>query len=462
MDWSCFENKESEKNWERRDAVMQALQKKPIEIDRVQLDYVCSAINSLRTQLQFNALLAVESLIQSNNMDPYAEILLAGLFKVISGSKKVVSQPSINAASLLIQNTQPTSRILAILSKMSKEKGVVVRNSTVLLLTIFYQNTLDSNWLVKSHSMDVFAKIIVRLLHDADSSVREHARTLFLLFESNDFQNSQKVLSNVQDHILKSISRDRSKITQSRLTAPPIPIEMSPKKAKSVIVLNRSTSRDSSDSDISAKSSPSSYHSRPRTAKLLDSNTFFDDVLGNINKSFDEVTGIESNNIVPVLPNESESEFNHSNPDIIVDDGDVEPEINQILNSTSDRFTVENFNTLQGLSKQHPVFNNQQDKNQVWNIATCQAVLDKIIHIVGESPEDEPKEDCFILLQHIITNQGLLIQGQESAVLSCTLKYHEFDKDHVNNAHLVKSSWILLLHSMRIHAKTRPLIQSFV
>ena len=443
MDWKPFQQKESEQNWEKRDAVMQQLQKKPVEIDRVQLDYICSAVNSLRTQLQFNALSAVEALIKAIPMDPYADVLLAALFKVISGSKKVVAQPSISAASLLIQNTQPTTRILATLSNTSQEKGVVVRSTTVLLLTNFYQNCLPTSWLVKSNNMDLFIKVIDRLLHDANATVREHSRTLFLLFESTDHENSRKVLDNVQEHILKAIVRDRTKITHKRLTAPPTPLEYaSPKKAKSSAILRhtRNESRDSVDSDISSKSTPSSYHSRPHSGGgLPDTNAFFDDVLGKINQSFNEITspsflntvniqgkiipvnttGI-SNIDVPILEDDNEV-------DIVVDDGNIYQEIAPILNKIVDRFPVEDVNTLMSLSKQYPF----EKEDTIWNIATINAVVDKLLQVVNESSDEDAKEDCFILLQSLAVNQGALLRGHEFSILSCVCKYFQFEADYV-------------------------------
>eukprot|EP00834_Sanchytrium_tribonematis_P001980 NODE_54_length_30443_cov_1.442954.p5 type:complete len:472 gc:universal NODE_54_length_30443_cov_1.442954:19774-21189(+) len=470
MDWSTFNEKESEFNWEKRDALMKQLQENPIEIDRVQLDYLCTTINSLRTTLQFSALNAVESIIKNVPIDNYAEILLAALYKVIIGSKKVVSQPAINVATCLIQHTTPNNRILGIFSNMSQDKNVVSRTTTVLLLTHFYNNTLPTNWLVKANTMDLFCKILDRLLHDASSSVREQARTLFLLFESTYTVESNFILQNVQDHIAKAILRERSKLGFNKVEKPANPIEAisSPKKTRSFGGLkqnrSRSQSRESLNSNGSIKSTPSAYLSTPQSRDPNETEAFFDEVMGKINKSFGDLhtdlatlvpkkvsgkANIEGQEIllVPEGPKDIDiPSIGEYNIEIALSDGDVENEIGTILSRTEDRFSIEDFNNLLSLSKQNPIIDEATSK--IWNVPTTNALLYKIYQILNETEEDDSKEDAFIILQEIVVNQGKLLSGNEPEVLSYGLKYHLFDVDFVRYINLGQSSWFLLLYGL--------------
>ena len=430
MDWKCFLDRETEHNWEKRDLLMQTLSKHPIEIDRVQLDYVCSALQSLRTQLQFNALNAIESLIKSVPLDTYSEILLATLFKVISGSKKVILTPATNTAVLLMQNTQPTTRILAILSNMTQEKSVVVRTSSVLLLSHFYQNCLSNQWLTKSNSIDAFSKILERLLHDANPIVREQSRSLFLFFESNHPEQAHRLLGNVQDQIMKAIIKDRSKIAQSLLNKPIIPTASiaSPKKVRSAAFINhvRNSSRDSMDSDVSANSMPSSYLSRPHTAKK--DNDFFDNALDQINKTFGDIS--QSAIELPVLQDTADA------MDIVINDGQIHKEVNDILTRSVDRFSVQDVNFLLTRIK----------KYKEWNVATCHALANKVITILTTSTQIDSKEDCFLLLQQVVLNLNEYLKGLELNLLTTSLLYINYDDDTVITIYLGYSCWVLYLY----------------
>eukprot|EP00834_Sanchytrium_tribonematis_P001990 NODE_54_length_30443_cov_1.442954.p15 type:complete len:277 gc:universal NODE_54_length_30443_cov_1.442954:15515-16345(+) len=184
INWSIFEQKESEDNWDKRDKIMRLVAQQTPKLERNQIEYLCSTISSLRTALQLSGLAALKSLVIVHKMDPYHEVLLITLFKVIGGTRKIPSNEANNVAHLIMESVTPNSRILNLLLNASNDKSIDVRTSSTVFLTIFYQQSLENSWLEKSNLLENLVSAALRLTQDASPSVREKAKLLTRLLDT--------------------------------------------------------------------------------------------------------------------------------------------------------------------------------------------------------------------------------------------------------------------------------------
>ncbi len=184
IEWSVFLEKESEYNWEKRDRIMKIIQKRPIALERIQIDYICQCFLSYRTQLQMNAFNALKRLLETQSMEQYTELLLTQLFRVIAGTKKIASLEAQNCAHIIMESIKPNTRIMTLLSNYTLEKNIDIRTSAVVYLIIFYQQCLETSWLEKSNQIDAFHALSVRVTQDASPHVREKAKLLSRLFDT--------------------------------------------------------------------------------------------------------------------------------------------------------------------------------------------------------------------------------------------------------------------------------------
>lgn len=187
----CFEGKESEQNWLKREQSCTQLRRLNagnastdfhdafIPHIKSLLDGILKAVNSLRTSLSKEGCFLVQELAKSlgPGIDGMVEILLQSLIKLCGGTKKISSQMGNETVDIIIGRVTYTARIMQHIWLACQDKNVQPRTyATGWLKTLLKKEANHKSHLEHAGGLEVIEKCVKRGLTDANPGVREKMR----------------------------------------------------------------------------------------------------------------------------------------------------------------------------------------------------------------------------------------------------------------------------------------------
>lgn len=196
MAW-CFEGRESEHNWIKREESMTTLRRLNagnagsdfqdtfLTGLRSMLDGIIKAINSLRTSLSKEGCGLVQDLAIAfgPGIDPLVELLMQTLVKLSAGTKKIASQMANTTVDVLISRVSYSQRLMQHIWGAVQDKNVQPRSyGAGWLQTILKKESAHKSHIEHTGGVDIFEKCIKKGLGDANPAVREKMRATFWAF----------------------------------------------------------------------------------------------------------------------------------------------------------------------------------------------------------------------------------------------------------------------------------------
>ena len=196
MAW-CFEGRESEQNWLKREESMTTLRRLNagnagsdfydtfLSGLRNMLDGILKAVNSLRTSLSKEGCGVVQDIAIAfgPGIDPMVELLMQNLVKLSAGTKKIASQLANTTVDVIISHVTYNQRLMQHIWGASQDKNVNPRTyATGWLKTILKKESAHKSHMEHTGGVDLFEKCIKKGLGDANPAVREKMRSTFWAF----------------------------------------------------------------------------------------------------------------------------------------------------------------------------------------------------------------------------------------------------------------------------------------
>nr|CAG8506500.1 6254_t:CDS:10 [Entrophospora candida] len=275
-----FQGKETELNWSSREKYLNHL-KSLINDDqdlkypevfasflKIIMDGVISSLTSLRTALNLTTCEFIQdaSVYLGSAINPFAETLLTKLLKMVSSTKKLVSQASANATISLLKNSSYNCRLVTQLLSTMKEKNVQLRIYNISFLkTVIEAHSHRKDYIERTGGAEVFEKSIKIGLVDASPKVREGCREVFWLFNEFWSHRGDKIMKNLEPQVLKQLGCDKLKEDNNSSASAPtaIPSQKMPPQQSSYRSNTPSSSHRSSIASIYRPTTPST--NRPTT-----------------------------------------------------------------------------------------------------------------------------------------------------------------------------------------------------
>nr|CAG8502811.1 14920_t:CDS:10 [Entrophospora candida] len=275
-----FQGKETELNWSSREKYLNHL-KSLINDDqdlkypevfasflKIIMDGVISSLTSLRTALNLTTCEFIQdaSVYLGSAINPFAETLLTKLLKMVSSTKKLVSQASANATISLLKNSSYNCRLVTQLLSTMKEKNVQLRIYNISFLkTVIEAHSHRKDYIERTGGAEVFEKAIKIGLVDASPKVREGCREVFWLFNEFWSHRGDKIMKNLEPQVLKQLGCDKLKEdnNSSASASTAIPSQKMPPQQSSYRSNTPSSSHRSSIASIYRPTTPST--NRPTT-----------------------------------------------------------------------------------------------------------------------------------------------------------------------------------------------------
>ncbi|KHJ36165.1 putative heat repeat containing protein [Erysiphe necator] len=195
----CFEGRESEQNWLKREQSCTTLRKlnagnAPNDFHEAYLvgvkgllDGILKAVNSLRTSLSKEGCCLIQEITNTveSGLDPMVEILLQNLIKLCGGTKKISSQQGNKTVDIIISKVTYNSRILQHIWAACQDKNVQPRTyASGWLKTLLKKEAHHKSHIEHAGGLDLVEKCIRKGLADPNPAVREAMRSTYWVFAS--------------------------------------------------------------------------------------------------------------------------------------------------------------------------------------------------------------------------------------------------------------------------------------
>lgn len=193
----CFEGKESEGNWLKREQSCTKLRRlnagnAPADFRdtflvgiKSLLDGILKAVNSLRTSLSKEGCSVVQEIARTAGpgLDPMVEILLQNLIKLCGGTKKISSQQGNVTVDIIIGRVSYNLRIMQHIWFACQDKNVQPRTyATGWLKTLLKKEAHHKSHVEHTGGLDLIEKCIKKGLADPNPGVRESMRSTYWTF----------------------------------------------------------------------------------------------------------------------------------------------------------------------------------------------------------------------------------------------------------------------------------------
>lgn len=193
----CFEGKEAEQNWSRREKSITKLRRitkgnSPQEFTvtylagiKTLLDGILKTVNSLRTTVSSNGCHLVQEIAKASGsgLDGMVEILLQSLVKLCANTKKITAANGDATVSAVLANVTYNVRLTQHIWGACQDKNVQPRSyATGWLKTIITKHRHHKHVLEHAGSLDLLEKCIKAGLADRDPKVRESMRPTYWAF----------------------------------------------------------------------------------------------------------------------------------------------------------------------------------------------------------------------------------------------------------------------------------------
>ncbi|KAJ3153028.1 suppressor of tub2 mutation [Geranomyces michiganensis] len=220
---TTFEGKETEENWQSREAAIQRLRclcrgnardmHGFVQQLRPAVDAMARTLHSLRTALVITACSAIDDManIFGNDLEPLTDVLVSNLIKLTGQAKKVVSTASINAIQKIIRQCGFQPKTLQYFATALSDKNATARSaSAIFVKTVVEEMTHeleDRAVLERTGSVDVLEKALKKGLQDANGAVRQTCREAFALFKPAWPQRGDVLYATLDAATRKAIDR---------------------------------------------------------------------------------------------------------------------------------------------------------------------------------------------------------------------------------------------------------------
>ncbi|KAI2628439.1 clasp N terminal-domain-containing protein [Xylaria nigripes] len=221
----CFEGKETEHNWMKREESITTLRKLIagnastdfselfISGCRSLLDGIIKAINSLRTSLAKEGCALVQDLAAAfgSGIDPMVELLMQTFIKLCAATKKITSQMANAAVDTIVARTTYTVRIMQHLWAACQDKNVQPRMyATGWLKTLLKKEARHKSHFEHSGGLDLIENCIKKGLNDPNPNVREKMRSTYWAFAVIWPSKAETIMDGLESTAQKLLRKDPS------------------------------------------------------------------------------------------------------------------------------------------------------------------------------------------------------------------------------------------------------------
>ncbi|KAJ5620704.1 hypothetical protein N7510_004688 [Penicillium lagena] len=195
----CFDGKESEDNWMKREKNVilfrrltcgnapHALSQTYMAAVKTLLEGFLKVVNSLRTTMSTAGCLLIQDIARccGPRLDPMVEIILQNLMKVCAALKKISAQNGNLSVDAVISNVTFTNRLLQHVHWASVDKNLQLRLFAAgWLRTLISRQSRQKSTVEHGGGLELVEKSIKKGLGDANPSVREAMRSTFWMFHN--------------------------------------------------------------------------------------------------------------------------------------------------------------------------------------------------------------------------------------------------------------------------------------
>ncbi|CAG8554968.1 2273_t:CDS:10 [Acaulospora morrowiae] len=221
-----FQGKESEQNWSVRERGinrMRSLVRGDAFTDypeafinglKISIDGILKSLLSLRTTLSLASAGLIRDLATHLGpaIDPFADNILADLIRMVSSTKKLVSQAAANTANDLLQRASYHHRLITQLWHAMEDKNIQVRSYAIgFVKTVIISHGDRRDVMERSGGAETLEKCVKKGLTDASPKVRETCREVFWAFYEIFPDRGERIMKNLEPAVKKQVERDRPK-----------------------------------------------------------------------------------------------------------------------------------------------------------------------------------------------------------------------------------------------------------
>lgn len=215
-----FENKETEKNWMKREKAIQLLRRLIRGNARTEYQFdLFSAIKdvsegiqksllSLRTTLSVSSCQLVKemAILFGPEFDGLAELFLPTLVKLCSATKHMTHTNANVAVSAIFTNCTLNARFVHRISAAAVDKSTSTRSYAALWLDIYMIRTHMTS---PSTPLELVGKLLPRLLGDPNSQVRQSAKDVYWRYRKYWPESSEILLGGLDSNVVRALQRSR-------------------------------------------------------------------------------------------------------------------------------------------------------------------------------------------------------------------------------------------------------------
>jgi len=219
----CFEGKEDEENWGRRDKSVLKIRRllkgnAPNEYHHAfmagiksVMDGIIKVANSLRTTMSSNGSQLVHELSRTLGpaLDPHVEILLQSFIKMSSQTKPIATQNGRLTCDAIFQNCSYNKNMMQHIWQAAQEKNVQVRQCvpewlrTILKRQAGYKQHFDS-----SGGLELAEKTIKKGLEDPKPNVKLEMRATYWTFARSWPDRADKLMAGLNNAAKTALQKD--------------------------------------------------------------------------------------------------------------------------------------------------------------------------------------------------------------------------------------------------------------
>ncbi|KAL6593390.1 clasp N terminal-domain-containing protein [Neocallimastix sp. 'constans'] len=218
-----FHEKESENNWEKRERFMKQIRgmirggaadfDKNCKIIKIMLPHILKTTHSLRTTLAITTIGTIIEMAENyqTQMDPIAEAVVTNLLDLTSQTKKLIATSSTQGIYIILRNISYNPKILNLFHNTLSDKNANTRSSTILFIGVLLEEMVKSDSLKavfqRTGGLDIIEKSIKKGLQDANPTVRETSRTIYILYNDHYKDRASALLNTLDITTRKTLTK---------------------------------------------------------------------------------------------------------------------------------------------------------------------------------------------------------------------------------------------------------------
>ncbi|KAJ5832108.1 hypothetical protein N7474_000419 [Penicillium riverlandense] len=221
----CFDGKESEDNWMKREKNVilfrrltcgnapHALSQTYMAALKALLEGILKVVNSLRTTMCTAGCLLIQDVARccGPKLDPMVEIIMQNLMKVCAALKKISAQNGNVTVDAVISNVTFTNRLLQHVHWASVDKNLQLRLFAAgWLRTLISRQSRQKSTVEHGGGLELVEKSIKKGLGDANPSVREAMRSTFWIFHDVWPDKADAIMSTLDPKSRNLLEKDPS------------------------------------------------------------------------------------------------------------------------------------------------------------------------------------------------------------------------------------------------------------